>query len=224
MRFASCERRKPAERLRPCKVSSSFSFWSSVKNTLACDRSGETSTEVMVSMPTRGSRISRAMRSESSRWIRSPSFCGRPEVRPLVRFKAPPRRTLECPGNLQDFKDLELVLLLEVAEVLHRHAALEAGLHLAHVVLEALERVDLARMDDHVVAQHAQLRAALDEAFQHVAAGNGADLRNLEHLAHLDQPEHLLLLLRREHAGERRLDLVDRLVNDVVVLDLDAGG
>src|SRR5689334_23623134 len=38
----------------PSSVSSSLSFSSSVKNTLACDRSGETSTAVMVSIATRG--------------------------------------------------------------------------------------------------------------------------------------------------------------------------
>ena len=38
------------------------------------------------------------------------------------------------------------------------------------------------------------------------------------------RPSTCSLRLRREHAGERRLDLVDRLVNDVVVAHLDAGG
>ena len=78
-------------------------------------------------------------------------------------------------------------------------------------------------MDDDVVAQHPHLRAALDQAVQNVAAGHGADLGDAEHLAHLDHAQHLLLALGRQHAGQRRLDLVDRLVNDVVVLDLDAG-
>ena len=68
-----------------------------------------------------------------------------------------------CPGpysvraTSDDLEDLELVADLEVVEVLERQAALEAGLDLAHVVLEALERVELAVVDHDVVAQHAHL-------------------------------------------------------------------
>ena len=58
------------------------------------------------------------------------------------------------------------------------------GLHFAHVVLEALERIELAVVDDHVVAQQAHLRAALDHAFEHHTAGDRADLGDLEDLAH----------------------------------------
>src|ERR1041385_9050347 len=144
-RRASCERRNPAERLRPCSVSCSLSFSSMVKNTLACDMSGDPSTEVSVSMPTRGSRSSSRISSDSSRWIRSPSRWGRP----WPRFTA-----LQRPRDLDGLEHLELVAFLDVREVLQRHAALESRLHLAHVVLEALERIDVAGVDDHVVAQH----------------------------------------------------------------------
>ena len=42
-------------------------------------------------------------------------------------------------------------------------------------------------------------------------------------LAHFDQPDlRVSFLLRREHAGQRRLHLVDRVVDDVVVADVDA--
>ena len=77
-------------------------------------------------------------------------------------------------------------------------------------------------MDHHVVAQHPYLRAAFHQSIEHVAARHRTDLGDAEHLAHLDQAEHLLALLRREHPRERSLDLVDRLVNDVVVADVDA--
>src|SRR3989442_4814165 len=182
MRFASCERRNPDARFRPCFASSRWSLLGVVKEALAWEKSGDTSTSVMVIMPTRGSRSSRCTSSESSRWIRSPSFCGRP----LERFT---KGLLQTSRNLQDLEHLELVAFLEIREVLQRHAALEARLDLAHVVLEALERVDLAGMDDDVVAQHADLRIALDQALLHVAAGDGADLGDAEHLLHLDQPE-----------------------------------
>ena len=62
-------------------------------------------------------------------------------------------------------------------------------LHLAHVVLEALQRIELAVVDHDVVAQQAHLRAAPHHAVEHVAAGDRADLRDLVDLAHLDQAE-----------------------------------
>ena len=77
-------------------------------------------------------------------------------------------------------------------------------------------------MDDDVVAQQANLRTAAHDTFQHVAAGDGADLRDPIDLAHLDEAEPVLLLLRRQHARQRGLHLVDRFVDDVVVADLHA--
>ena len=59
---------------------------------------------------------------------------------------------------------LDDVALLEVLEVGQADAALEAGLHLAHVVLEALERRDRALPDDRALAEEAHLRAAGDRA------------------------------------------------------------
>src|SRR6267142_720745 len=75
-------------------------------------------------------------------------------------------RTLECPRHFLDFVDFELVADLEVVEVFQGHAALETGFHLAHVILEALEGIDLARMDDHVVAQHTHHRVATHETLE----------------------------------------------------------
>ena len=60
------------------------------------------------------------------------------------------------------------------------------GLHLAHVVLEAAQRAELAFVDHDVVAQQPRLRVAgaRDAAVGDHAAGDGADLRHLEDLAH----------------------------------------
>src|SRR5580698_2476553 len=63
-------------------------------------------------------------------------------------------------GNLEDF---ELIAFDDIVEVLDRHTALEALTDFLDVVLEALERIELAREDDDVVAQHAHRRRALDE-------------------------------------------------------------
>src|SRR6266704_3584863 len=133
-------------------------------------------------------------------------------------------RTLQCPGHFLDFVDFELVTDLEVVEVFHGHAALETGFHFAHVVLETFERIDLARVDNHVVAQYAHRRVATDEALEHHASSHGADLGDLEYLAHVDQSEYVLFFLRREHARERRLNFVDGVIDDVVVAHVHPGG
>src|SRR5512146_646451 len=77
-------------------------------------------------------------------------------------------------------------------------------------------------MNHDIVPQHAHLRAALDVAFEHVATSDRADFRAAEHLADVDQPDHLLLSLGRKHAGEGGFDLLDRLVDDVVVAYIHA--
>ena len=51
-----------------------------VKKTFACERSGDTSTAVIVTMPTRGSFTSVRSSSASSRWIWSPTRCARCDV------------------------------------------------------------------------------------------------------------------------------------------------
>src|SRR5690606_30372557 len=56
----------------------------------------------------------------------------------------------------------------------------------------------------------------------HDAAGDVAELRRAEHLADLRRAELDLLVLRLEHALERGLYLLDRLVDDRVVADLHA--
>src|SRR5678816_666173 len=150
MRLASCERRNPEARRSPWVASATCASLRVVKKTLACEKSGDTSTPVSVIMPTRGSRSSRCTSSESSRWIRSPSFWGRPDDFWRFTEKTWSVPDLQAAGDFEDFEHLELVAFLDIGEVLERHAALEARLHLAHVVLEALERVDLAGVDDDV--------------------------------------------------------------------------
>ena len=101
-------------------------------------------------------------------------------------------------------------------------AALEALRDLADVVLEAAQRAELALVDLDRVADQADLRVALDRAVGDHAAGDRADLRDGEGLAHLGLAQRLLALDRREQAGHRLLHVVERLVDDVVELDLDA--
>ena len=65
-------------------------------------------------------------------------------------------------------------------------------------------------------------RLTSDRAVADVAAGNDADLRRLERLAHLRLAEHDLALLGAEHAFERRAHVVDGVVDHLVQLDLHA--
>src|SRR5579863_7454635 len=116
--------------------------------------------------------------------------------------KRPPRPFSVAPElqrtrDFGDFEDFELVAFDDVVEVLDRHTALEALTHFLDVVLEALERIELARVNHDVVAQHAHRRRALDEAIRDHTAGHCTDLRYLEDLTHFDHTGHDFALLRR---------------------------
>src|SRR5688572_26030060 len=95
-------------------------------------------------------------------------------------------------GDFLDLEALDDVALLDVVVVLERHAALEAFLDLAHFVLEALEGLEGAFVDHHAVAQQAHLGAALDRAFDHHAAGDLAELGDVEDFADLGVAQELL--------------------------------
>src|SRR5215470_17897707 len=73
-------------------------------------------------------------------------------------------------GDLLHLEAFDDVADLDVVVILEGHAALVAFLDLAHLVLEALERLQAAFVDDHVVAQQAHSRAALHRALGHHAA------------------------------------------------------
>src|SRR5258706_1232586 len=214
-RWAIPERRKPAARCSPsCASRAADSGPRTVKNTLACDWSPEISTPVSVTMPTRGSRTSRRISSASSRWICS-----------AMRARRGALMTPSSEGarDLDHLEDLELVPDLHVVEVLDAESALETRFHFLHVVLEALERIELAGVHDHSAADDAHRRAAAHQTVGHHAAGDRADLGNLADVAHFDRADHRLLALWREHAVDRGLHVVDRVVDDVVVADIDAG-
>src|SRR5687767_10195249 len=120
-------------------------------------------------------------------------------------------------------EDFDHVADLDVVVIRQADAALEARLHLADVVLEAAQRSDLAFVHDDVVAQQAGLRfaGACDAPFGHHAAGNGADLRHLEDLAHVGAAEAHLLERRFEKTGHAFLDLLGHVIDDRVEPDVD---
>src|SRR5947207_10924869 len=118
--------------------------------------------------------------------------------------------------KLPEVVRLDDVALLEVLEVGQADAALVARLHLADVVLEALERSDGAVPDHDPVAQEADLRAARDRAVADVAAGNLADPRHREDLPHLGFARDHFGELGLQHPFEGRVDVFEHLVDDLI--------
>ena len=103
-------------------------------------------------------------------------------------------------------------------------AALEPGCNLAHVVLEAAERLDAGLDDELAAAQQPGLAAAHDSAVEDVRAGDRARLAGLDELADLSVALDLLDELRRQEALERELDVIGQLVDDLVQAHVHPGG
>ena len=91
---------------------------------------------------------------------------------------------------------LQHVAHLDVLEPLEHDAALEPGLDLADVVLEAAQGADPPGPHDGPVADEAHLGAAGEAAVGDRAAGDRADPRGLEELQDLGLAERLLDLAR----------------------------
>src|SRR3954451_5295215 len=109
--------------------------------------------------------------------------------------------------RLDDVVDLDVVVAGDL------HAALEALAHLAHVLLEALERLQAGRalrrrVDDDARADDAHLGRALDRPGRDVTARDGADAPDLERLAHHGPAEVDAPLLRLELALQGRAHVV----------------
>ena len=66
--------------------------------------------------------------------------------------------------------------------------------------------------------------AALDHTLEYVATCNRTDFADHEDLTNFDQAQGAFALLWREHATHRSFDLINRIVNDVVVANIDTTG
>src|SRR4029078_5280479 len=86
------------------------------------------------------------------------------------------RCRLQRSGDFLDLEELEQVAFLDVVVVLQLDAASEPGRDHANIVLHAPHRLDLAGVDDDVLAQQAEARAAAARARRDHPAGPGADL------------------------------------------------
>src|ERR1700722_4182738 len=131
--------------------------------------------------------------------------------------------TLQRPLHALHAITLDDVAGLHVLVVFEGHAAFLAGDDFARVILEALELRQLTLMHDHAVANEPDIGATLDDAVGDAAAGDAADLRDLEDFENDGIAEHGLAQRRRQQARHRLLHVVDQGINDVVVTDFDAG-
>src|SRR6266853_1102443 len=100
-----------------------------------------------------------------------------------------------CDKGLHDIAGLDVVVVGD------GQAALKTALDLAGVVLEPLERIDLAGMHHHVVAQQADLAVPFDEAILHHASGDISNLGDAEHFANLRPSLVYLLECGLQHTG-----------------------
>src|SRR5581483_4803310 len=116
--------------------------------------------------------------------------------------------------------DLDDVTFARVGPVLQPHPALIAGVHLAHVILEASERRDSAVIDDLATACYPRRRATADDAIAHVAAHNRLAAPGAEDRTHLGVAVDYLAELRLNEATQRLLDVVEQIVDDLVLPDL----
>src|SRR4051794_7598196 len=142
---------------------------------------------------------------------------------PVAEAPGPlPCRKLRA-GLLPHLERLDDVVDLDVVEATQRDTALEALADLGRIVLEPPQRLDGGVLRHHrAVADDPRLGVAPDETGADQAAGDDADLRGAEHVAHFGAAELRLLVLGLEQPLERGLDLLDGLVDDGVVPHLHA--
>src|SRR5204862_456170 len=106
-----------------------------------------------------------------------------------------------------DNKRLDLVVDLYIVIVRQADAAFEAVLYLVDVILEPLERRNVAFPDNNAVPQQPCLRLPANDAVDDAAAGDGPDLGYLKDLLDNSLAENVLLFDGVEHADHGRLDL-----------------
>src|SRR5215471_18662248 len=98
--------------------------------------------------------------------------------------------------------------------------ALHTVAHFAHVILEALERTNLAFVYLDAIANQSHIGIALDCAVLHVASRHSADLRYPEGLAYLGPAQISFLDDGLKQSGHGFLDFVLELINDRVQTDI----
>src|SRR5690606_38363517 len=133
-------------------------------------------------------------------------------------------RSLERARHLDLLEHFDLVPDLNVVIALHADTAFHASTHFGHVVLEAAQGFQLAFKNDHVLTQYTDRTVTVHQPLEHHATGNRTKLRRAEDVAHFGNTQDILPNITAEHTGERLLDVLDDVVNDVVVAHVQAFG
>src|SRR5580704_4778607 len=170
---------------------------------------------------------------ELTGWVSSfrPTSCSRPLPRafpsrstktvrlPSIRCRAV---LVERPFDLVDPKRLEQVTFLDVVKSFEPNAALHTFADFASIVLPALQRGDIVRIQNRLIAADIDAAGPLDRAAQHTAAGDRPQAADLESLQHDGPARHHLLALGPQQAFEAQFDRLSDFVDDLVPLDIDA--
>src|SRR6266852_2815134 len=118
-------------------------------------------------------------------------------------------------------KGFNHVAFLHVVIVLDVDTALHAVTHFAGIILEPLERPDLALVNLDTIAHEPDFRITFDGAIQHGTARHGADLRHAEGVTHFGAALVSFLDEGFKQAGHGFLDLILEFVNDRVQADIN---
>src|SRR5271168_4530978 len=124
-------------------------------------------------------------------------------------------------AHLGDAETFEKIADLDVVEVAHADAAFETGAHFAGVIFEALQRTVLRAVDHGAIAHDADLRVALEDAVDHVAAGDRAGALDAERVADFGAAQIGFGDHGLEQAFHGFLQFVGNFVDDGVRADID---
>src|SRR5262245_34425658 len=106
------------------------------------------------------------------------------------------------------------IALPDIVEVSEAHAALKALCNFPDVVLEALQSIQLAFVDDLPFAFDAYDRVALNLAADDIRSTNDQVFADLEQLADLGRADLHFLLERLDQTLNRLFEVVGNLVDD----------
>src|SRR5271157_5032663 len=216
MRLASSLRISGARRCSQRNLSSTVSLSPTTATKIRPSRrSGATLTSVMV-IATASAAWRRCRMSLTSRWTSSLILTMRLDTY-VGRVAGPSEGRPDLLGVVA----LDDVAHLVAVEIVQLDAALEAGAHLVCVVLEALERRNLALVHDLAGPAQAGRGSAVDLALGDEAAGHKA-LGERERRAHLGGTELDLLDVGIEQVRHHLAHLVPELVDDLEGLDAHA--
>ena len=113
------------------------------------------------------------------------------------------------------------IAFVNIVEVLNAYAAFITGSNLADIVLEPAQRCNLTFMNNHAVANNANLRIALNLAVLNVCTRNRADGADLERVSDAYCTQMHFFEYGLEHTLHSVFNIFNRLINDAVGADID---